>query len=221
MLPRVILHNALSVDGRMDWVTPDLGQFYDLASRFAEDATLVGSNTMLTAMGDAEEEEAPLPTGEEPSDTRPLLVIPDSRGRVRNWQYLRKQPYWRAAVALCSRSTPEEYLLYLREQHVDCITTGDDHVDLRTALEELNTRFGVKTVRADCGGTLNGALLRAGLVDEISILIDPVLIGGITPHYLFQAPDLTSADGVVPLRLLHLERVGADTVWLRYEVVRP
>jgi len=220
MLPRVILHNALSVDGRMDWVTPDLGQFYDLASRFAEDATLVGSNTVLTAMGDADEEEASLPTEEGSSDTRPLLVIPDSRGRVRNWQYLRKQPYWRAAVALCSRSTPEEYLRYLREQHVDCITTGDDHADLRTALEELNARYGVKTVRADCGGTLNGALLRAGLVDEISILIDPILIGGNAPRYLFQAPDLTSAEGVIRLKLAHVEKLKADTLWLRYEIVR-
>ena len=45
MLPRVIIHNQASVDGRMDWVVPDLGLFYGIASRFGEEATLAGSNT--------------------------------------------------------------------------------------------------------------------------------------------------------------------------------
>ena len=32
-------------------------------------------------------------------------------------------------------------------------------------------------MRVDSGGALNGALLRAGLVDEISLLVHPVLVG--------------------------------------------
>jgi len=54
VLPRVILHNAVSVDGRIDWFTPDVGQFYELASRWKEDATLAGSNTIFN-----QEEEVP------------------------------------------------------------------------------------------------------------------------------------------------------------------
>jgi 2,5-diamino-6-(ribosylamino)-4(3H)-pyrimidinone 5'-phosphate reductase len=46
MLPRVILHNAVSLDGRIDWLTPDVGLFYELASRWKEDATLASSNTI-------------------------------------------------------------------------------------------------------------------------------------------------------------------------------
>jgi hypothetical protein len=32
MLPRVILFNAVSLDGRIDGFIPDLGQFYELAA---------------------------------------------------------------------------------------------------------------------------------------------------------------------------------------------
>ena len=222
MLPRVILHNAVSLDGRFDWFTPDIGRFYELASRWKEDATLVGSNTILTAEAEVpeEDEEAFAPPKREPDDQRPLLVVPDSRGRVRSWHFLRKQPYWRDAVALCSRSTPKAYFDYLEQQNIDCILTGDDHVDLRAALEELNARYGVKVVRVDSGGTLNGALLRAGLVDEVSLLIHPSLVGGTTPRSIFLAPDLASADGVVQLRLAHVEQLEGELVWLRYEVVR-
>jgi 2,5-diamino-6-(ribosylamino)-4(3H)-pyrimidinone 5'-phosphate reductase len=220
MLPRVILHNAVSVDGRFDWFTPDTGRFYELASCWQEDATLVGSDTILAAEGADEDEEPSDPPRSEPDDPRPLLVVPDSRGRVRSWQFLRKQPYWQNVVALCSRSTPKAYFEYLEQRHVDRIVAGDDHVDLCAALEELNVRYGVKVVRADCGGTLNGALLRAGLVHEVSVLIHPSLVGGTTPHSIFRAPDLAAADGVIQLRLAHVEQLEGDLVWLRYEVVR-
>jgi 2,5-diamino-6-(ribosylamino)-4(3H)-pyrimidinone 5'-phosphate reductase len=221
MLPRVILHNAVSVDGRMDWFAPDIGLFYELISRWKEDATLVGSNTILNAPEEIPEEgeEAFEPPKSAPHDPRPLLVVPDSRGRMRNWHFFRQQPYWREVVALCSHSTPTTYLDYLQKRHVDSIIAGDDHVDLPAALEELNARYGAKVVRVDSGGTLNGVLLRAGLVDEVSLLISPCLVGGTTLSSLFRAPDLMSSEGVMQLRLSHFERLRDDIIWLRYEVV--
>ncbi len=224
MLPRVILHNEVSVDGRIDWFTPDIGQFYELASHWKEDATLAGSDTLLKAYPEEqvseENEEAFEPPKKNPDDPRPLLVVPDSRGRLRNLHLLRREPYWRDVVALCSHSTSRTYLDYLQKRYIDYIIAGDDHVDLRVALEELNARCGVKVVRVDSGGTLNGVLLRAGLVDEVSVLINPSLVGGTTPRSIFRAPDLTSSEGVIQLKLTHVERVKGDIVWLRYEVVR-
>ena len=222
MLPRVVLHNAVSVDGRMDWLAPDLGLFYELVSVWEEDATLVGSETILSAEEELAQssQEVPEAAKRDASDSRPLLVIPDSRGCVRSWHLLRRQPYWREAVALCTRSTPGGYISYLAEVEVEHIVAGDDRVDLRTALEELSRRYGVKVVRVDSGGTLNGALLRAGLVDEVSLVIGPSLVGGITPRSMFRGPDLESAEGVIGLKLIHCETLRDDTVWLRYSVVR-
>ena len=47
MLPRVILHIAVSLDGRYDWFTPDIGLFHELAGRWHEDITLAGANTIF------------------------------------------------------------------------------------------------------------------------------------------------------------------------------
>ncbi len=222
MLPYVILHSAVSVDSRIDWFTPDIGQFYELASQWKEDATLAGSGTIVNQGEEVPsgDEEAFEPLQRDPDDPRPLLVVPDSKGKVRNWHQLRKSKYWRNVVSLCSHSTPQEYLDYLQKRYIDYIVTGDDHVDLRAALEELNTCYGVKVVRVDSGGTLNGVLLRAGLVDEVSVLIYPSLVGGITPRSFFRAPDLTSSQGVIQLKLSHVEGLKGDVVWLRYAVVR-
>jgi 2,5-diamino-6-(ribosylamino)-4(3H)-pyrimidinone 5'-phosphate reductase len=222
MLPKVVLHNGVTVDGRMDWSTSegDMGLYYELAASWKTDAMLSGSDTLLAAYS-AEPRSEDEASNVEPPELHPLhvpLLVVDSRGRLRNWQRIRQEPYWRNAISLCSRSTPQSHLAYLQRWHVDYIVTGDDHVDLRSALEELNARYGVKTVRVDSGGVLNGVLLRAGLVDEVSVLISPALVGGTSPRSIFTAPDLASPDGVIPLRLIHVEQLRGDVVWLRYEV---
>jgi len=72
MLPYVILHNAVSVDGRMDWITPDLEQFYGLTGEFEEDATLAGCETMLKAYSPEQitesSKEIPPPPEKRPDD---------------------------------------------------------------------------------------------------------------------------------------------------------
>jgi 2,5-diamino-6-(ribosylamino)-4(3H)-pyrimidinone 5'-phosphate reductase len=223
--PKVIIFNGLSLDGRMDFGSGaiDLGLYYELASRWKADAMLSGSNTMLAseAPGTAAEPETYTP----PSEYHPLavsrLVVVDSRGQIRNWNSLRGQPFWREVTVLCSQATPKEYIQYLDRQAVPYIIAGRDQVDLRAALEELNTRFGVQSVRVDSGGILNGALLRAGLVDEVSVLIDPCLVGGASPRTWFVAPDLASPEGITRLHLIHSEEILENIVWLKYEVIRP
>jgi 2,5-diamino-6-(ribosylamino)-4(3H)-pyrimidinone 5'-phosphate reductase len=222
MLPHVILFNAVSLDGRVVGFPADIALFYELAARWQEDATLAGSDTFLTASEEIPPEE-PSDLDEppkNPEDHRPLLVVPDSRGRLRRWHYLRRLPYWRGAVALCSRATPAEYLDYLQQRHIDTLIAGEDHVDMAEALQKLHEQYGVNTIRVDSGGTLNGVLLRAGLVDEVSLLIHPSLVGGLSPRSIFRAPDLPEGVAAIPLRLRHAEQIKDELVWLRYEIVR-
>jgi 2,5-diamino-6-(ribosylamino)-4(3H)-pyrimidinone 5'-phosphate reductase len=222
--PKVIIFNGLSLDGRMDFGSGaiDMGLYYELASRWNADAMLSGSETMLTAEAHATEIEPDTYTP--PDEFHPLavprLVVVDSRGRIRNWNILRSQPFWREVTVFCSLATPQDYLEYLNRRGVPFIVAGRDKVDLRTALEELNTRFGVQSVRVDSGGLLNGALLRAGLVDEVSLLIDPCLVGGTSLRTWFVAPDLTSPEDITRLHLIHCEQIQENIVWLKYEVVR-
>jgi 2,5-diamino-6-(ribosylamino)-4(3H)-pyrimidinone 5'-phosphate reductase len=225
MRPHVIIHNMVSLDGRIDGFPLDPGLYYAVAAGWSVDAHLAGSDTIYNPAEEAPTEgAAPDETGETAAaaseDARPLLVVPDSRGRVRNWQLLKTMPYWRGAVALVSRATPSEYVDYLRERNVEYIVVGEERVDLAAALDALNVRYGVEAVHVDSGGTLNGALLRAGLVDEVSVLICPYLVGGLSPRSIYRAADLESQEAAVPLRLLAVEQLGDDVVWLRYEVVR-
>ncbi len=222
MLPKVVIHNAVSVDGRIDWFTPDIGQFYRLASTWHEDATLAGSETVRYEGRDVPEPEGFLkPRQVAPDDTRPLIVIPDSQGKVRNWHALLASGFWRDGVALCTKTTPADYLDYLSARYISIIIAGEAHVDFKKAFQVLKDEYAVDTVRVDSGGTLNGILLREGLVDEVSLLIYPSLVGGTTPKSFFRAPDLTSDNGVVQLSLVHFEKLDNEAIWLRYSVRKP
>ena len=207
MLPKVILHTAMSLDGRITNFPADLELYYGLAAQWNPDAILFGSETVLAAARadpslevPPEHEEMFTPPKDTKEDPRPLLVIADSRGRVRCWDNIRKWPYMRDVLALCSSSTPQEYIGYLKDRRIGTIVAGDDHIDMRAALEVLNRKYGVKVLRVDSGGTLNSVLLHAGLVSEVSVLIHPFLAGGEPGPTMFDPSRAGIAGLQVPLQ---------------------
>lgn len=221
MLPEIFIHNEISLDGRIDWMTDDHGLYYETIYRWPVDAMLSGSQTMLDAVDLTSDPSSPefVPAARNFKDPRQLLVVVDSRGQIENWPAIRNQPYWRDVVVLCSTDTPQEYLNTLREQRIEYIVAGKKHVDLRGALAKLRTEFHVETMRVDSGGVLNGVLLRAGLVQGLKIVLNPCLTGGTSPKTLFVAPDLLSRDGVIPLELRGVKQLRDGYLLLEYEVI--
>jgi 2,5-diamino-6-(ribosylamino)-4(3H)-pyrimidinone 5'-phosphate reductase len=123
--PRVTIYNEISLDGRIEGFDQDAGRYYRLGFRWRSEAILMGSVT-AQAFGPAEPasqriltvpapERLPVVAGFEDLvyNPRPLLVVPDSRGRVRNWVHALAQPWYGAIVVLTSRATPAAYLDYL------------------------------------------------------------------------------------------------------------
>ena len=217
MRPHVVVHNEVSVDGRMDVYAGDMGLYYETAAKLGADASLVGSQTIISGMeqfgDDLETEHSSNPDG-------PLLAVVDSRGRIDQWTVLKHQPYWGRIVVLCSEATPVGYTDTLASLEIEHMVHGAKQVDLAASLEELGARFDVRVLRVDSGGTLTGVLLRAGLVDEVSILVDPCVIGGESHASMFRAADVAGEEGVTRLALRHLEKLSGDVVWLRYDVAR-
>jgi 2,5-diamino-6-(ribosylamino)-4(3H)-pyrimidinone 5'-phosphate reductase len=103
---------------------------------------------------------------------------------------------------------------YLNERNYDFIVAGSDHVDLRMALEELNRRYGFKTVATDTGGVLAAVLLEEGLVDEVQLLVSPEIVGEKAVN-LFRA-----VKAPVKLELVGCEAIK-NLVLLSYRVKKP
>ena len=215
MKPRVVLHNAISVDGRIGPFPLDLGTYYQLAQSFEEDVAIAGSDTLLAWPAPADAADDPLPAPIK-NDPRPLLAIPDSRGRIKQFGFLRQAGHWRDIVVFVSESTPKRHLAFLTARRISYHVCGQKVVDPAALLDVLAKEYKARVVRVDSGGTLNGVFLRAGLVDEVSVLICPYLVGGTRPAALFRSADISSEKEALALTLQSAETMENGLLWLRY-----
>jgi 2,5-diamino-6-(ribosylamino)-4(3H)-pyrimidinone 5'-phosphate reductase len=118
-------------------------------------------------------------------------------------------------VAILSNRVSDEYLAFLRERGVSYLFAGSADVDLALALNKIGARFGVRTLMLEGGGRINGGFLRAGLIDEVSLLVAPVADGRIGLPTLFDAESKGTPTSLV---LEAVERREDDVLWLRYRL---
>lgn len=81
-------------------------------------------------------------------------------------------------------------------------------VDLPTLMQELGRR-GLNELHVEGGGRLNGALIDAGLVDELLLYLAPCLIGD-AARGMFGLPELASLEEKKRLVVRDARMVGGD-----------
>jgi diaminohydroxyphosphoribosylaminopyrimidine deaminase/5-amino-6-(5-phosphoribosylamino)uracil reductase len=89
------------------------------------------------------------------------------------------------------------------------LPNAEGRVDLSALLRELAQR-GINEVHVEAGAKLNGALMRAGLVDELVVYLAPAVIGD-PARGMFESPEpLGSLAARVNLDWTSVDRIGAD-----------
>lgn len=151
-----------------------------------------------------------------PSPPHMWFTAVDGRGRVR---WTEDHQDWDILVLAC-HSTPADYLAHLRERNICYLVAGDDRVELTQAITAMGTELGISCVLSTAGGGLQGALLRAGLIDELHLSIAPSLVGGLGTPSIMDGRPLQIGEAPTPLRLLSVHTDTAGTVRLHYEVIR-
>lgn len=227
--PRVICHMMASIDGRIvtgGWPLSKEGsrQYEAVHATYDPDGWICGRVTMeqhfaAGTRADAEvAREYDGPAREDfvaPGEHASFAIAVDPRGKL----------LWESGemdgdhvVAVLTHRVSDEYLGTLRERGVSYLLAGEGHeVEVALALEKIGARLGVRTLMLEGGGGINGSFLRAGVIDEVSLLVAPVVDGRMGTPALFDVP----GDGVPPHRLAldAVERRADDLLWLRYRVV--
>lgn len=226
MKPYVICHMVASIDGRTltsRWQPEDPDRrrsFEPLHERLGVDAWLIGR---VSGQGYAKRDAYPNHTDQHypreswfaRRDAGAYGVLLDPRGKI---AWGRADIDGDPIVVVLTEEVSDAYLAGLQEDGVSYLFAGARELDLEHALDILNQELGIKRLEVNGGGVTNGAFLRAGLIDEISLAIFPAIDGTTSSSSSF---DLSEAQVSLPLHSMTLassEVLECGAVWLRYQV---
>jgi 2,5-diamino-6-(ribosylamino)-4(3H)-pyrimidinone 5'-phosphate reductase len=122
-------------------------------------------------------------------------------------------------VLLVSEQVGNDYLAHLQDAGVSYLFCGKRDVDVKVALDKIRRILGIRRLMLEGGGTFNGAVLHAGLVDEISQVVVPVVDGGRGVTTIFDIPGDPPRKAAGALRLRSYRRLPGGVSWFRYRVL--
>ena len=242
--PYVICHMQSSIDGRISgkfFFTPAAEAVYesdnDIRKSYRADAIMNGAVTCGEIYSDGFlATRPPAPTGSaarEDYAAEPYLnsyiVCVDTKGTLKwsgNTVSHRGAPPAHV-IEVLTEDIDDGYLAYLRELRISYIFAGKTELDLPLALKKLKSIFGIERVLLTGGGQMNWTFLQAGCLDEVNIIILPMIDGNTKSAGLFDRPasaaGQTHASGksqtaFAPsgFKLADVQRLPGDGLWLKY-----
>ncbi len=105
-----------------------------------------------------------------------------------------------------------------KKRGVKFMWCGDKRVDLSLLMSYLHEE-GIDKLMLEGGSTLNFSMIKAGLIDEISICIAPMVVGGANAKTFFDGEGFDTMDESVKLELIDSFSLGKDLI-LRYKVLK-
>ena len=208
-LPYLVLKAAMTLDGQLatssgesQWITSAASREHGHRLRNRVDGILTGAGTVLA--------DDPQLTVRMAEGRNPARIVLDGE--------LRTAPSARAYAAVPGKrylvtglDIPGERLSPYVEQGVDVIQVARvaGRLDLPAVMSELGRRD-LMCLLAEGGGALNGALLRAGLVDRLMLFVAPLLLGGSDGTPLFAGKGMSRLSDALRLNDLQVSHIGAD-----------
>lgn len=200
-------HTALP-NGASQWITGEAARADGHAWRARGSAVLTGVGTVLADNPRLDVRLAPNATD---LARQPALVIVDSTLRTppdaRLFDVAERPVWFYTASTDASRTAA----LAARGADVRCLADAQGRVDLQGLMADLARRE-VNELHVEAGHQLNGALMRAGVVDEWLLYLAPKLLGAGTglANDPFGDGPLESLAGAAALEFRHVELLGPD-----------
>jgi diaminohydroxyphosphoribosylaminopyrimidine deaminase/5-amino-6-(5-phosphoribosylamino)uracil reductase len=205
-LPWVRSKIAASLDGRTallngasQWITGEAARRDVHIWRARSCAVITGIETVL-------KDKAQLSVRHVQTSRQPLRVVLDSNLRISSDAKI----FQGGQVLIVTAKADEQKLAALEQAgaKVAVLAGENGRVDLSGTMQHLAS-IGCNEVLIEAGSTLNGALLHAGLVDELVLYFAPQLLGDLA-RGMAQLGELQTLDQRVELAWQDVRQVGQD-----------
>jgi len=205
-LPLVRSKIAMSLDGRTALKNGESQWITGAAARRDGHHWRARSCAVLTGIGTVLADDAQLTVRDVATTRQPLRVVLDSALQMP----LSARMLQGGNVLIYSANRDAQKIAALENAgaRVEVLSAANGRVDLQACLQDLATR-GCNEVLVEAGATLNGALLQAGLIDELLLYLAPQLLGDMA-RGMAMLGELTKLDQRVELAWQDARNVGND-----------
>ena len=228
--PYTVCHMTTSVDGRIKvrrWGVDADAHYERVHGALEGDAWMCGRVTMQGYADSADplpaapaDDGAPVPREDHVAtrDAGGYAVALDARGKL-DWG-ARNDITGDHIIVVLTEAVPDAHLRALRAGGQSYLFAGAHEVDFALALRKLKALFGIGRLLVEGGGHINGSMLKAGVIDELSLLLAPAVdgISGTPSLFEIAGGDADSMGKRRKLDLTACERFEDGTLWLRYSI---
>ncbi len=205
--PWVRVKLAMSLDGRTALASGESQWLTGAAARQDVQRLRARASAILAGIGTVLADDPSLNVRLPEATRQPLRVILDSGLRTPPTARTLRLPGSVLIFTAVADPTAHE-LLRAAGAEIVILPRAKQGLELLAVMAELARRE-CNEVHVECGATLAGALLQAGLVDELVIYMAPLLLGD-KARGLFQLPGLTKMQERWELEILEMRAVGRD-----------
>ena len=206
-LPYVRCKLAMSLDGRTAMASGESKWITSSAAREDVQHLRAKSGAILTGVGTVLADDPSMTVRLEGVDAQPIRVVVDTNlSMSANAKMLKEQ----GKTILMTCSADEAIAQSLKDAGADIhmMPYCNTSVDLASVLQQLSD-MQINDVLLETGATLSGAMLQAGLIDELIIYMAPVLMGN-DARGLFALPGLESMQDKIEFEITDYRLVGKD-----------
>ena len=221
MRPYVILNAAMTLDGKIATATgssnisgkKDLERVHQIRKEC--DAIMVGIGTVI-----ADDPRLTVHKIDAKPEDNPVRVVVDSKCRTPVGARITNSDA--KTIIAGANEYKEDYMQTdtyktLKERGVKFFFSGDKRVDLKALMNYLHEE-GIEKLMLEGGATLNFSMIKAGLIDEISICVAPMIVGGADAKTFFDGEGFDTMDEAVRLELTDSFTLDKDLI-LNYKVL--
>lgn len=210
---------GMSLDGRTamasgesQWITSQEARRDVQCLRARSAAIMTGAGTVLAddPRLTVREEELPCQLQSEQPDIvkQPLRVVVDTHLSTPLDARMLSLP-GQTVIFTASQNERVKSMLEKAGAHVIYLPNRDREVDLSAACQQLAQSYEVNELLIETGATLSGAMLRAGLIDELVIYMAPILMGN-KARGLFNLPEIEQLNQHIRLSIADIRAIGCD-----------
>ena len=228
--PYTICHMMISIDGKINGdffsylESQQAGEYYDSkALIYGKKAWLCGKNTFIDNFPhqdkiDLFKYKGIVSTYDNyylPSEENYAICL-DRKGSILWASDKIEYPdhHFNKVLQVVTKQASFEYLGYLKSLNIPYIVNGENDLDLNSLMNTLFSQFKIDLLSVNGGGIINGSFFNEDLIDEISLIVSPMIEGN-------QGGSIADYKGTSPKfpKAFHLDKINrfGDTLEIFYK----